>query len=281
MAADSVFHKSDSDSVQTTPWTLQQMQPSHPPTQSHQGPRTRRPISPPPLTRDGSIASILDATSSVRQSPLRRAHESIPMRDFSAGDPMALSINTRLQTPQASTTPPSATRQFTTKRTPVASTPYRTDWDTKQFENALLEFSTEIGRDAARLTAHSIHSAWKQQAPQHRFVSKRNWFDGVFRRPVTNKAADTMMLRTKVCVTCFVPMMVWSGTDSTAAGRIWQAEEERQQGREEGELQSRLRRNKTGTSSTVPLSPCGNCQKHAFAEYQAPICPSSARPRGL
>lgn len=45
--------------------------------------------------------------------------------------------------------------------------------------------------------------SWKKDAPERRFISKKDWFADMKRAPVegAGKSGDTMRIRTKVCST--------------------------------------------------------------------------------
>ncbi|CAJ2500088.1 Uu.00g029410.m01.CDS01 [Anthostomella pinea] len=94
---------------------------------------------------------------------------------------------------------PSHSQDAISYRTPKNQTPKRLDWATDKVEESLRGFSREIGTVAASLTARLLHKSWKRDAPEPRFVSKKDWFAGVKLEPVEGgtKSSDTMRIKTK------------------------------------------------------------------------------------
>ncbi len=182
-----------------------------PQSQSQPGSRPRKPISPPPLSRQATDSLQSDVTSITAAPP---SHLIVPERDNGSAAAKSSSISVKplfksAHNPQSST-PPSAKKQADPHKTPKNQTPKKAELSAEKLEESLRRFAQDIGADTAKLTASLIQSSWKRKVPQRRFVSTRDCFSGVRLIPsdATAKSSDTMRIKTKVCFSKNGPILI-------------------------------------------------------------------------
>lgn len=166
--------------------------------------RSRKPISPPPLTRQpsatGQTESVVLNTSTPTRTSLSSSQKSATQDVKGSSLPYWSLGNTKGIT-HDEVNAPSVHQQQPHQRTPKTQTPKKGDVSQTKIEASLREFSREIGVNHARLTARLIQDAWKRDAPKQHLVSKKDWFAGVKLEPAgpANNPSETMRIKTKVC----------------------------------------------------------------------------------
>lgn len=172
------------------------------PTQSQLGSGTRKPIITQSLERQVASSTQDDSTSIHAATPARSSKGSASKPASHDGKMASLPSRPSASRHGFDTTPSSNHHHPPiSHRTPKTHTPKKFDWTIDKLEEALRSFSTEIGTDGAKLTARLVRMSWKKDAPERRFISKKDWFADMKRTPVegVGKSADTMRIRTKVC----------------------------------------------------------------------------------
>lgn len=195
----------DSDAIHCTPRRRRQSV-----VQSNSRSRTRRPISPPPLSRQAT-----GSQDEQRPLPAAAATPRSNRGSFQKTGSGLESLKDDGRRPSVHVRPGSSTRTNITQtssfaqdqqefRTPKNQTPKKGDWTVEKIEQALREFEDDISRDGARLAARHIHTAWKRGAPEYRFISKKNWLADLKQppaegpKPGSKKDPELMKIKTKV-----------------------------------------------------------------------------------
>ncbi len=165
--------------------------------------RSRKPISPPPLTRQSSGTGQTDLTSLHTSTPSRTSlgpSQKSTSQDVKGNSVPYWSSGTPKGTTHDEVNTPSAHQQHASQRTPRTQTPKKGEVSVAKLETSLREFSREIGVNHAKLTARLIHDAWKRDAPQQQLVSKKDWFAGVKLETASpgSNVSETMRIKTKV-----------------------------------------------------------------------------------
>ncbi|KAI5920726.1 hypothetical protein F4810DRAFT_681768 [Camillea tinctor] len=179
--------------------TPHQPKQSQPPSQP--GSRSRKPLSPAPFSPQPPAPSLDDSETIHAATPLnpnRGSAQKASSLDSKPDPPLSFRPS---HTPKQNqdVTPPSIFHQPVIHKTPKYQTPRKVEWTTEKIEESLRSFSREIGTIAAKLAVRLIHDAWKKEAPEPRFVSKKDWFEGMKREPVEagTKTPDAMRIKTK------------------------------------------------------------------------------------
>lgn len=150
---------------------------------------SRRRISPPILTRESSA---LGQTELASQPPTNQEAKTSDPSSWPAG----ATTNAAHDDTNTSLARPLSANQ----KTPRNQTPKKGEVTLAKLESSLRDFSREIGVNHANLTARLIYDAWKNDAPQQRLISEKDWFAGMKLEPVgaTNKPSEGMRIKTKV-----------------------------------------------------------------------------------
>lgn len=170
---------------------------------SSPAPRSRKPISPPTLTRQSSGAGQAGLTSLHASTPSRTSQG--PPQKPASQDAKVNSLSfwpsgTAKSTTHDDVNSSTAHQQPANQRTPRNQTPKKGEVTFTKLEASLRAFSREIGVNHARLTARLIHDTWKRDAPEQQSVSKKDWFADVRLESVgpNTKSSEAMRIKTKV-----------------------------------------------------------------------------------
>jgi len=168
--------------------------------------QTRRPISPPTLTRQSSTVEPHEPQTLRSSTPQGIGHglSQRPATHDSKGNIPYRPSGTSKGAHEEPISP--ASHQTAIQREPRNLTPKKTEVTLAGLEAFLREFAHEIDTDHANLTARLIYTSWKRDAPRQQFVSKKDWFSGVKLQPVdpNNKSIDAMRIKTKVVFFLFL-----------------------------------------------------------------------------
>lgn len=189
----------DSGVLNRTPRRGRQSQPRSQPSS-----RARKLASSPPPDRQVPSSTQDDHTSIRAATPIRSVKGSASKSASQDGKMPSLPVRSTGTSRSGPDVTPSSAHHHPplSHRTPKNQTPKKSEWTTEKVEESLRSFSDEIGTDGAKLTACLIQMAWKREAPERRFLSKKDWFADMKRAPVegTGKLSDTMRIRHKVCL---------------------------------------------------------------------------------
>ncbi|ORY54543.1 uncharacterized protein BCR38DRAFT_147500 [Pseudomassariella vexata] len=185
--------KSQKQHRQSQPSPAQSASQQAPP---QQPPRARQPISPPALTRQASTTapSPMPAGSPSRSS--RFSAQKPTTKEETLPAVLPARPGSAVKTVHPVTSPSQLSQQHPIHRTPKHGTPKKMDWSTDKIKERLLKYWLNIGKDGAKLTARQIQMAWKKDASQAEFVSKRNWFTEMKLAP-TEGGKETIKIKTK------------------------------------------------------------------------------------
>lgn len=163
--------------------------------------RTRRPISPPLLTRQSSGTVQTELSSLETSTSLRGSQGSTlkPTTQDAKGSyhPVHWPSSIAKGAPGEISQVPPADQRDIKMRTPKKNAMM----SLVQLESTLRDFSCEIGVNHAKLTTKLLYDSWKRDAPEPQFASEgKDWFAGVKLDPVsaTNKTTEAMRIKTKV-----------------------------------------------------------------------------------
>ncbi|KAI1844550.1 hypothetical protein JX266_009223 [Neoarthrinium moseri] len=160
---------------------------SQPPSQPGSHSRSRRPISPPALSRQTS-ASAQGEAGPMAPAALPRSNQASaqkpPRADGRAAVlPVRTNMGSAVRNSQGITSPAQSTLHSAHRTPKLHHTPRKADWTADKVENQLRIFSRDIGKDSANLSARLLRTSWKRVAPEANHASRKNWFAEMKRVP--------------------------------------------------------------------------------------------------